>query len=379
MVGDGLPLLGGTSIRLLGDLSVRINEEDVTDAIGGRVGRLALTFLLLNRGRAVRRDELAAAVWEERAPADPEGALRVVLSRLRRAIGSGSLQGRAELRLTLPGPVHVDVERLRMLVGEAEAGGDLAPARAAAELSAAELLPALDADWLVAERDRTLDLRLRALHAVGRAALRAGGSELAAAQQAARELIVLSPYRESAHRLLIEALIADGEQAEALLSYENVRVLLRDDLGTSPTEDLATLHMQLLLATDQEGPSGDPASIEQLALPAAAVPTARPRLAGRRAELRQLGELWASPERVFTLALLEGDPGVGKSRLAGEFATRMHAVGDNVLWDVVASRRSSPTSHLSRFCDSTRAPLTMRAWLRSRTPPVRSSSRWHRT
>jgi len=332
VVDERLPFVGGTSVRLLGEMSVRVGEEDLTDALGGRVGRLALAFLLLNRERAVRRDELAAAVWEGRAPADPEGALRVVLSRLRRAIGSESLQGRAELRLMLPGPVHIDVERLRMLVGEAEAGGELAPARAAAELSAGELLPALDADWLVVERDRILDLRLRALHAVGRAALRAGGPEFAAARQAARELISLSPYRESAHRLLIEALIADGEQAEALLAYENVRVLLRDDLGTSPTADLAALHMQLLLATDQVGASGDPAVVEQLALPAAAVPAVRPRLAGRRSELRQLGELWASRERAFTLALIEGDPGVGKSRLAGEFARRVHAAGHDVLW-----------------------------------------------
>ena len=332
VVEDVPPALGGTSIRLLGDLSVRIGGADVTEAVGGRVNQLALAFLVLNRERPVRRDELAGAVWEKRAPVDPDGALRVVVSRLRRAIGAESLQGRAELRLTLPGPIEIDVEKVRILVGEAEAGGDLARASAAAELSVGELLPALDADWLGAERDRILDLRLRALDAVGRAALRAGGSELASAQHAARELITLSPYRESAHRLLIEALIADGEQAEALLAYESVRVLLRDDLGTTPTAELAALHMQLLLATDQTDPSGDPALVEQLALPLAAVPVGRPRLAGRRAELRELGERWASREAAFTLALLEGDPGVGKSRLAGEFATRVHAAGDNVLW-----------------------------------------------
>jgi DNA-binding SARP family transcriptional activator len=332
VVDDRCSAAGGTSIALLGDLSVQIAGQDLTAGLGGRVSRLAFTFLLVNRERAVRRDELAAAVWEERAPADPEGSLRVVLSRLRRAIGAERVQGRAALRLMLPGPVDIDVERLRTLVGEAEAGGELKAARAAAALSAGELLPGLDTDWLAKERDGILELRLRALQAAGRAGLLAGGSEVAGATQAARAVIALSPYREGGHRLLIEALIADGEQAEALLAYENIRVLLRDELGTSPAAGLASLHMQLLLATDQAHPREDLAPLEQVALPPAAAPPVRPRLAGRRVELGQLDELWAAQEPGFKLALVEGDPGVGKSRLAGEFASRVHASGGNVLW-----------------------------------------------
>jgi hypothetical protein len=65
----------------------------------------------LHRDRPIRRDQLAAAVWEERAPANPDAALRVVLSRLRRALGADALPGRTELRLALPEPAEVDVER----------------------------------------------------------------------------------------------------------------------------------------------------------------------------------------------------------------------------------------------------------------------------
>jgi DNA-binding SARP family transcriptional activator len=47
-------------------------------------------------------------------------------------------------------------------------------------------------------------------------------------------LTALAPYRETAHLILIEALERRGNVAEALLAYERLRVLLRDELGIAP-------------------------------------------------------------------------------------------------------------------------------------------------
>src|SRR4051794_1871303 len=258
--------MDGTAIELLGGLSVRIGGTDVTAALGGRVGRLALAYLVLHRDRAVRRDELADAVWEaERAPADPDAALRVVLSRLRSALGRDAVTGRAELRLALPEPARVDLEELRELVAEGEAEA----ARAAARLAARELLPGLDADWLAAERDALLELRAQALLTLGRA-------DPDAALDAGRELIALAPFRESGHRLRIEALAARGELAEALRAYDELRVLLRDELGTAPSPELAALHVQLLRSTDPGAGAPIPALAVQRPLPAAAAPDQTP-------------------------------------------------------------------------------------------------------
>jgi SARP family transcriptional regulator, regulator of embCAB operon len=76
--------------------------------------------------------------------------------------------------------------------------------------------------------------------------VRDGGTELAAATRAGRELVRLEPYRESGYRLLMEALERQGNGAEALLAYESLRSRLRDDLGVSPSPPTQELHRRLL-------------------------------------------------------------------------------------------------------------------------------------
>ena len=56
----------------------------------------------------------------------------------------------------------------------------------------------------------------------------------------------LAPYRETGHRLLVEALEQRGNVAEALLAYERLRVLLRDELGITPSPTLQAIHRRLL-------------------------------------------------------------------------------------------------------------------------------------
>ena len=78
------------------------------------------------------------------------------------------------------------------------------------------------------------ELHLRALEAYAQAGLGIGGTELAAAVRAGRELTRRDPYRESGHRLLMNALAREGNTAEALLVYDQLRTRLQDDLGAAP-------------------------------------------------------------------------------------------------------------------------------------------------
>ena len=87
---------------------------------------------------------------------------------------------------------------------------------------------------------------MRSLELVARACLGIEGGELATAERAARSLIDLAPYRESGHRLLMEALSARGNGAEALVVYEHLRLALRDELGAAPSASTQALHRQLL-------------------------------------------------------------------------------------------------------------------------------------
>jgi SARP family transcriptional regulator, regulator of embCAB operon len=73
-----------------------------------------------------------------------------------------------------------------------------------------------------------------------------GGSELAAAERTALELIDRAPFRESGYRLLMEVKAARGNLAEALHVYERLRVLLREDLGVAPSPAVQAVHRRLL-------------------------------------------------------------------------------------------------------------------------------------
>ena len=91
-------------------------------ALPGRQGRLLFAYLALHRDRPVRRDELAEALWSGKgAPPAYESLLAPPLSRLRKALGPGVLDGRSELHLNLPEDAWIDYSEWGI-------GGEQAPA-----------------------------------------------------------------------------------------------------------------------------------------------------------------------------------------------------------------------------------------------------------
>jgi DNA-binding SARP family transcriptional activator len=135
------------------------------------------------------------------------------------------------------------VETAAALVAAAHAGDPTAAARAA-ELLDAPFLPGLASPAIDGWRDEVGELRASALDAVARGALRRG--EPAGAVRAARRLIAAQPYRESAHALLMEALTARGDIAEALRAYIALRRRLADELGAMPGPRITALNARLL-------------------------------------------------------------------------------------------------------------------------------------
>ena len=73
-----------------------------------------------------------------------------------------------------------------------------------------------------------------------------GGTELATAERAGRELTTAAPFRESGFRLLMKALTARGNSAEALLVYDQLVRRLRDELGVPPSAETRVLHASIL-------------------------------------------------------------------------------------------------------------------------------------
>jgi tetratricopeptide (TPR) repeat protein len=120
----------------------------------------------------------------------------------------------------------------------------------------APFLLAHDAPWVEERRRDVEELRLRTLERVGTAALALGGSGVGAAERAGRALVAAAPFRESGHGLLIQALAERGDVAEALRAYDDLRVRLRDELGTAPGAALRDLH-ERLLAGGEPAPAAD--------------------------------------------------------------------------------------------------------------------------
>jgi DNA-binding SARP family transcriptional activator len=242
-----------TRMQLCGRLVVRLGGRRLEESLPGANGRLLLAYLVLNRRRRMSRDELLVAIYGEDAPPDYHPRLSVLLSKLRSIVGHGVLAGRSEVELVLPPDAFVDVEAALHAVHRAEshvASGEWAdawgPAGVAYHVASRPLLQGHDRPWLDEWRRRLGDVRVRGLECFAAARLGLGGPTLPQAEQCARQLIELAPYRETGYRILMEALERRGNAAEALLVYDRLRVLLRDELGTAPGAELQTLHRRLL-------------------------------------------------------------------------------------------------------------------------------------
>jgi SARP family transcriptional regulator, regulator of embCAB operon len=245
--------LRATRIQLCGRLVVELDGRRVEGGLPGAKGRLLLAYLVLNRDRRMSRDELLTAVYGEDASPDRNPSLSVLLSKLRAVIGQELLAGRSEIELVLPLDSFVDVEAAREALHRAEshvAAREWAecwgPAGVAYHVARRPLLQGEDRPWLEEWRRRLEDVHLRGLECFAEARLGLGGPTLPQAEDCARRLIELAPYRETGYRILMEALERRGNVAEALLAYDRLRVLLREELGVAPSPAVQGVHRRLL-------------------------------------------------------------------------------------------------------------------------------------
>jgi DNA-binding SARP family transcriptional activator len=260
-----LPGPDATYVQLCGRFVVELHGRRVEDRFPpGRQGRVLFAYLVLHRPRDVGRDELIEALWGGAPPANHAAALTVLLSKLRAAVGADVLAGRGSVRALLPPGARVDVEEALAAVHRAESAAVQADwARAwssalcARYVTERPLLPDQDdLPWLDAWRRRleaTLD---GALEAYAAACLGLGGTEIAGAERAARRLLERNPLRETGYGLLMRALAARGNVAEALTVYERARTVLRDELGVPPGPAIHSVHAALLGASSTLRPAG---------------------------------------------------------------------------------------------------------------------------
>jgi SARP family transcriptional regulator, regulator of embCAB operon len=243
-------------IQLCGRLAVEVDGCRIESSLPGRQGRLLLAYLTLARHEPKPRSELISALWPAGAPDAADTAVNALLSKLRSVLGGEMIAGRGPVQLVLPSDTRVDLEVAVEAIHRAESAyalGDWSRSWAAAQTSMfiarRGFLPEESFEWAEVVRRQLAEVYRRALETYAGAALRLGSTELPTAERACRELVALAPYRESGHRLLMETLVAQGNAAEALLAYDGLVRLLREELGVAPSVDTRALHERILDVT----------------------------------------------------------------------------------------------------------------------------------
>ncbi len=271
--------------------------------------RTVLAVLLAHQGRSVSADALIDALWGDDPPPSAQRSLRTYVSRLRRVIGN-RLDGHANAyALRLADADRLDADEFERL---ATTAADLAPGAAAGALSGALSLwrgrayaDVEDVEAVAAEARRLDELRSSTREAHARALLGAGRPGEAVAVSEA--LVAEHPLREHAWETLVDALAADGRQADALRAYQRAAEHLAD-AGLQPSATLRAAERRVL----DEAPPASAAVREPDRMPAAPLSS----LVGREADLAGVRGL-LDRARVVTL---HGPGGVGKTRLAQEIA-----------------------------------------------------------
>lgn len=255
-----MPRAPVTRIQLCGRFAVAAGDEQVETGLPGRRGRLLFAYLAAHRQRPIRRDEVLDALWPDPVPDSAGPSLTVLLSKIRALLGQDIIHGRGELQLHLPVGAVIDTETAEAAAHQAESACSLGdwtrawgPALAAHLIARRQFLLGNDAPWIDRERSRTRVVNQRALACYARACLGIGGTELPAANRAARVLTELDPLSESGHCLLMQALAARGDTAAALQVYEQLRRNLSTELGIDPGPEARSLHQRLLAHTTARG------------------------------------------------------------------------------------------------------------------------------
>jgi predicted ATPase/DNA-binding SARP family transcriptional activator len=301
--------MDGLRITLLG--TFQVSRGDVLLPVPGARLQALLVRLALAGGRAVEPGVLVDAVWGEEPPSGTASALQTLVSRLRRALATADgvlVQVAGGYRLAVEAD-DVDALRFEQLTAagrERLRAGDAEAASAAlAEAVALWGEPTLVAAVAPAVATRLGRLSIEAVADLADAELSLGRVEPAATRLTA--LLAEHPAHERAAALLMDALAAQGRQAEALTVYERVRRTLADALGADPGTALRDRHLRLLQ------PAPEPDRPRPTPLPAPLTS-----FIGRDDDLARVGTLLTTGRLVTVL----GPGGAGKTRLALEAARR---------------------------------------------------------
>jgi DNA-binding SARP family transcriptional activator len=312
--------VAGITLTLLGPPSVLLAEEGTKAPLLGAKDLALLTFLVLQPGPHTR-EELAGLLWGESSEAEARASLRQSLQHIRTKLGAIVQGDRAVVQLA--GLVQCDVRDFRdKVVQEPRLALTTDIPRF---LSGFSVRHAPQFDEWIAETRRGLLRQYQ--HALGMLAREAMGQwRWREAVELADRWLAGDPLSDEAARLATEARYLSGDRGAALALFAEYRTRLMRETGCEPSRSLFNLMRRV--ESDAAPINARPITDEWFAR----APSFESNLIGRKDEWEALVKGWKAVRRgTGRIVLLEGEPGVGKSRLAGDFVRWVVADGGSVL------------------------------------------------
>jgi DNA-binding SARP family transcriptional activator len=323
----------------LGPIEVTLDGGPAPADLLWRKNLALLIYLARSPRRTRSRDHLVGLLWGDRSETAARHSLSEALRVIRRHIGEASVEtSGGQVRLA-PGVVEVDVEHLEQLA-------DAEEWEQAAELIAGEFLEGFSVpgasefeDWLGSEREvwrrRGVDVLVRGADALARSGRTQDASALAS------RALSLDPVSERALGASLRCLSLLGDRSGALELYDRFAARLKEEVGSTPSEETLALverirrERSLRRETGSDWAGGDAA--------------VRVPFEGRAGELGRLLQAVnrSAAERAATVLILEGESGVGKTRLLEELLARLRLDGFSIATArAVEADREEPWSGL---------------------------------
>jgi len=328
----------GLDIRLLG--APRIAVDGTPIAVDTRKAIALLAYLAVVPG-PVSREVLAALLWPESDGEDGRAALRRTLSTLRSALRGRWIGADRNIVLLEAEGVECDIARFRRLLAESRAherehsvacGECLDRLSEAADLYRGDFMagftlrdsPEFD-DWQAQQAEqfrREFDGALAQLVRPHEAR-----GDLKPAVAAGLRRIALDALNEAAHCDVMRLLALAGDRSGALRQYRECVRVLDQELGVQPLESTTDLYRRISEGT-LTAPEPEPVA---LGVGTSSVAHQTLPFVGRSAELDVLPRLLQGAATRGHLLILEGEAGIGKTRLLAELLTAARARGSRAV------------------------------------------------
>jgi len=311
------------SIQLLG--TPQILQDDQPLAITRKKSR-ALLFYLAAHDKPLTREHLLAFFWPDSDRSSAQQVLRTTLHGLRQALGAALIAD--ENTLALSPDVDIDVRTFESRLQRPREASNLQLLTSTLQLYRSDFLTGFTLndspefeDWITEQQEHYRRLTIRGFIAL--ANLHEQRQQYADALQALNRALAFDPLQEDIQRSALRLHYLAGDRPGAIRRYEALRKLLDEEMGVPPMAETRALYDAIISdqglgISDQK--SGIGVQPRRSAAPAVTISTQQSTIStlpftGREAELQKLQEAAASRQ----LALIEGEPGIGKTRLAQEF------------------------------------------------------------